>query len=92
MGLADYLDNGKTKDNVLYGVSDATDISPHCMVPDHVHHSSKPLFAVNPNGNTILENLCTGNPDVNIHADLGASGTIRGIIDANFDAYSNLGF
>ena len=92
LGPADDLDDGKIAGNTLSGVWDAADISPHWMMPDHVHHSSKPLTAMNPNGNTILENLCTGNTDVNIHTDVGASGAIRGIIEANSNACTILGF
>ena len=92
LGPADDIDDGKISGNALSGVWDAADISPHWMMPDHIHHSSKPLTSMNPNGNTILENLCTGNTDVNIHTDANASGSIRGIIEVNSDACSNLGF
>ena len=90
LGPADDLDDGKIAGNTLSGVWDAADIDEDWMV--HMHHSSKPLTAMNPNGNTILENLCTGNTDVNIHTDVGASGAIRGIIEANSNTCTILGF
>jgi len=67
LGPADDQDDGKIAGNSLSGVWDAADVDEDWM--DHIHHSSKPLDAANPNGNTILENLCTGNTDVNIHTD-----------------------
>ena len=84
LGTSDDLDDGKITGNVLSGVWDDADI-----VAPPTHHSSKPLTAVNPNGNTILENLCTENTDVNIHLD-GDIPYIRGIIQTNSDACSNL--
>ena len=84
LGTADDLDDGKITGNVLSGVWDEADIP----IP-YGHHTSKPLTAVNPNGNTILENLCTGNTDVNIHLH-GDVPYIRGIIETNSDACSEL--
>ena len=92
LGPADDLDDGKIAGNTLSGVWDAADIDADWMEPGHIHHSSKPLTAMNPNGNTILENLCNGNTDVNIHTDVGQGGAIRGVIEANSNACSNLGF
>ena len=89
LGPADDLDDGKIAGNTLSGVWDAADI----VVLPPTHHSSKPLTAMNPNGNTILKNLCTENTDVNIHTDVyPTAGAIRGIIEANTDACANLGF
>jgi len=85
LGTSDDLDDGKITGNVLSGVWDEVDI----VVVPPTHHSSKSLTAVNPNGNTILENLCTENTDVNIHLD-GDIPYIRGIIKINSDACSNL--
>jgi hypothetical protein len=90
LGSADDQDDGKMTGNTLSGVWDAADIDDDWM--QHMHHSSKPLTAMNPNGNTVLENMCTGNTDVNIHTDGGGSGAIRGIIESNSDACENLGF
>jgi len=90
LGPADDLDDGEIAGNTLSGVWDAADIDDDWM--ENMHHSSKPLTAMNPNGNTILENLCTGNTDVNIHTDVGASGAIRGVIEANSNACTILGF
>ena len=87
---ADDLDDGKIAGNTLSGVWDAADVDDDWMT--HMHHSSKPLTAMSPNGNTILENLCTGNTDVNIHTDAGGSGAIRGIIESNSNTCENLGF
>lgn len=84
LGPADDLDDGKIAGNVLSGVWDEADIP----VP-YTHHTSKPLTALNPNGNTILENLCTGNTDVNVHLH-GDVPYIRGIIETNSDACSEL--
>lgn len=92
LGPSDDLDDGKITGNVLSGVWDEEDVDDDWMEAEHMHHSSKPLSAINPNGNTILKNLCTGNTDVNIHTDVGASGAIRGVIVANSDACKNLGF
>lgn len=92
LGPADDLDDGKIAGNVLSGVWDSADIDADWMEAEHMHHSSKPLTAMNPNGNTILENLCTGNTDVNIHTDVNSDGAIRGVIEKNSSACSNLGF
>lgn len=88
LGPADDLDDGKIAGNTLSGVWDEADINEDWM--SHMHHSSKPLTAINSNGNTVLKNLCTENTDVNIHLD-GDIPYIRGIITANSDACSNLG-
>lgn len=91
LGPADDLDDGKIAGNTLSGVWDEADVWSNWDEPGMpMHHSSKPLTGVNPNGNTILENLCTENTDVNIHLH-GDVPYIRGIITANSDACSNLG-
>lgn len=90
LGPADDLDNGKTVGNTLSGVWDDADVWLNWSDPGMpIHHSSKPLTALNPNGNTILENLCTGNTDVNIHLH-GDVSYIRGVIETNSDACSEL--
>ncbi|WP_148702611.1 hypothetical protein [Nitrosopumilus piranensis] len=91
LGPADDINDGKTAGNTLSGVWDEADVWPNW--DEHgmpMHHSSKPLTAVNPNGNTILKNLCTGNTDVNVHLH-GDVPYIRGIIETNSDACTNLG-
>ena len=90
LGPADDLDDGKIAGKTLSGVWDEADIDEHWA--EHMHHSSKPLDAVNPNGNTVLENLCTENSDVNIHLVGGEHPYIRGIIETNSNACENLGF
>ncbi len=90
LGPADDLDDGKIAGNTLSGVWDAADIDEDWAA--HMHHSSKPLDATNPNGNTVLENLCTENTDVNVHLTDGDHPYIRGMIETNSDACENLEF
>ena len=92
LGPADDQDDGKIAGDTLTGVWDAADIDSDWMEAEHMHHSSKPLTALNPNGKTILENLCTGNTDVNIHTDANSDGAIRGVILPHSDACEKLGF
>lgn len=95
LGPADDLDDGKTAGNTLSGVWDEADVWSNWDVPGMpTHHSSKPLNAIvahHPdwNGNTILENLCSGNTDVNIHLH-GDVPYIRGIIETNSNTCSEL--
>ena len=78
----------KIAGHTVRGNWDPSDISPHWM--DHMHHSSKPLDAVLPNGQTVLQALCGGNTDFNIHSDVNGGGAIRGVIQANSDACDNI--
>ena len=89
LGPADDVDDGKIAGHTLSGVWDEADIDEDWM--SHMHHSSKPLDAVLGNGQTILENLCMSNTDVNIHT-VESGSSIRGIIETNSDACAKLGF
>lgn len=78
----------KIAGNTIRGNWDPSDIDEDWM--HHIHHSSKPLDAVLPNGQTILEALCSGNTDFNIHTDVNGGGAIRGVIQTNSAACDSL--